>query len=1286
MPTPLRRRLRIARRAAWYAVAVSLVLMALVAGVLSQLLPLAERHPGEIAAWLSTRAGRPVTFTRLETRWTRRGPLLRLDDMRVGEGSKAVILGDVEMLIAQYAGLLPGRSFTELRLRGLDLTLEQERDGRWTIRGLPSPEQPTGGDPFDPLEGLGELQVIGGKLSVVAPALGIQAHLPRVDMRLRVDGDRVRVGARAWARTDRAPLAGVVDFDRNSGNGRIYVGAHRADLSTWSSLLGMAGLRVTGGTGRAEAWASLRRHRLASVTVDAALDHLRVRGAPLPVRDAAANATQVQLDGVRTRLRWRALAGRWLVDAPLLRIDAGRHQQTLDGLIVGGGQRFGLLADRVDAGPLLSIAALSDRLAPDLRHWLLAAGPDATLSDVVIVGSQRNGALRASARIDGLRFAPAGSAPGLSGLSGWLDGDARAARFRFDPAASASIDWPLGFGGSQRLTLGGDIVAWREPDRWRVSTPGLLLSTQAGARVHARGGLEATANGPHLDLAAQVDDFPVTAAKGFWIRHLMSPATIQWLDTALVSGRVHDGRALISGDLRDWPFIGHDGQPGNGAFKATGQLRDAVLKFDPGWPALEHADADFSFAGDGFTVGGKGVIAGVGVRRFDAGIAHFGVPKLAVHALGGGDASRLLGLLQHSPLHATYGETIDNITASGLADVGFDLQLPFVREAGPGSMGGTVSLAGARLTEKRFDVAFDNVRGRATYGNDGFQAERLSVLHAGKPGRLSLRAGRYVRDPTQAFEADLDAVVPADLLIARAPQLDWLKPYLDGSSTWTVGVSIPRADGKDTSARPTRLQLRSDLLGTAITLPAPLRKAASVALPAKIDIALPLGAGEVKVGLGNLIAVRARSTQAAGGQQQTGVRVVLGGNAVAEAPPASGLVATGHADVLDALDWIAVTRGGGSGQGAGALALRSVDVTASRLRLLGAEFPDTRLQLQPGAGATLVSAQGNALAGNLRIPDAEGAVVAGRFQRVLWRNLPANTPSGTVGGGSPVADPAKLPPLAIDVADFRVGSASLGAMTLRTQPTAAGLHIQQLQTRAPGQQIDVHGDWTGRGATARTQLGVVTTSNDFGALVAGFGYAGQLSDGHGSASLDAGWPGSPADFKLANLIGTLHLAIRDGQLVELEPGAGRVLGLLSLAQLPRRLTLDFHDFFEKGFAFGKVDGDVHLGAGQARTDNLVIDGPAAEIRIRGAADLLAQQYDQTILVLPRTGNLLTAVGAIAGGPVGAAIGAAANEMLKKPLGRLGAKTYRVTGPWKDPKVEIIGRESSRAPPARATSG
>ena len=110
------------------------------------------------------------------------------------------VIGDAEILVSQYAGLLPGRSFTELRLRGLELTLERADDGRWRVRGLPGEQQP-GGDPLSTLERLGELQVIGGRLSVIAPALGIDATLPRIDLRLQRAGRpgpcrRARVDAR----------------------------------------------------------------------------------------------------------------------------------------------------------------------------------------------------------------------------------------------------------------------------------------------------------------------------------------------------------------------------------------------------------------------------------------------------------------------------------------------------------------------------------------------------------------------------------------------------------------------------------------------------------------------------------------------------------------------------------------------------------------------------------------------------------------------------------------------------------------------------------------------------------------------------------------------------------------------------------------------------------------------------------------------------------------------------------------------------------------------------------
>src|SRR3546814_12302714 len=107
------------------------------------------------------------------------------------------------------------------------------------------------------------------KLRIEAPALGILAQLPRIDKRLRVDDERVRIGMHAWMQTDAAPLEARVAFRREDGNGRGYFIANQVALSAWSPLLHAAGVPVADGRGRIEAWTQLPGHRGAAVTADA---------------------------------------------------------------------------------------------------------------------------------------------------------------------------------------------------------------------------------------------------------------------------------------------------------------------------------------------------------------------------------------------------------------------------------------------------------------------------------------------------------------------------------------------------------------------------------------------------------------------------------------------------------------------------------------------------------------------------------------------------------------------------------------------------------------------------------------------------------------------------------------------------------------------------------------------------------------------------------------------------------------------------------------------------------
>ena len=191
------------------------------------------------------------------------------------------------------------------------------------------------------------------------------------------------------------------------------------------------------------------------------------------------------------------------------------------------------------------------------------------------------------------------------------------------------------------------------------------------------------------------------------------------------------------------------------------------------------------------------------------------------------------------------------------------------------------------------------------------------------------------------------------------------------------------------------------------------------------------------------------------------------------------------------------------------------------------------------------------------------------------------------------------------------------------------------------------------------------------ALMEEFGFQGILSSKNLTIDLDLFWPYIPSSDGVFDANGTVKVNIEDGQITAIDPIAGKVLGLLSIAELPKRLVLDFSDIFKKGLSFNRLSGEFQFKQGRAYTCNLAMEGTSVDIVLVGVTDMIGETYDQLAMVRPLLSDALPMGGAVFGGPGVAAAVYLFTKLLRKPLKNIGVSYYSIGGTWDNPTIEKI---------------
>jgi uncharacterized protein YhdP len=277
----------------------------------------------------------------------------------------------------------------------------------------------------------------------------------------------------------------------------------------------------------------------------------------------------------------------------------------------------------------------------------------------------------------------------------------------------------------------------------------------------------------------------------------------------------------------------------------------------------------------------------------------------------------------------------------------------------------------------------------------------------------------------------------------------------------------------------------------------------------------------------------------------------------------------------------------------------------------------------------------------------------------------------------------------------RLGRVEIEAVNLNRAGTSRGSEwrLNRLQLTVPEARLSASGNWAipdaqaaGTGPTAgrRTALNFRLDIDDSGQLLTRFGRAGTVRGGKGRIEGSIAWLGSPLALDYASLSGQVQADIERGQFLKVQPGAAKLLGVLSLQALPRRLALDFRDVFSDGFAFDFVRGDARIERGVLFTNNLQMKGVNAAVLMEGNADIARETQDLKVVVVPEINAGTASLIATAINPAVGLGTFLAQFLLRQPLQSAATQQFHVTGGWAEPQVEKIERPAQAArngPPA-----
>lgn len=1065
-------------------------------------------------------------------------------------------------------------------------------------------------------------------------------------------------------------------------DGSVNLELKNTDLSAFKTWLDYP-IDVQSGMGGANVKLKFANHRVLSVSSEINLQNLQLQTqssySPIRLKNLSGNLTWENLNkitllgsapenkGYKVKVSKLSASADSGLDLKNLKAEYSSTYQ--------GKQNLSLQVANFDLASVQEYMGLLP-VAETLRQQIMNAAPQGKLENLSINWIAMNGvtsAYQVHSKFNKLGMQAQEMTPGFSNFSGEIKATQKGGQLTLN-TTQAELDhknvlrWPIPIdtlNGELAWSIKNNITEFEVSDL-KISNPHL-----SGA-LNANYTMDGIKHG-NLNLSANFDKANAKYAT-FYYPISLGETTLHWLDTSILAGNLQDVQLTIKGRLADFPFVDNKNQldESKGLFRVSAKLDNMLLEYGTGWPVIDKLGMDLLFEGNrmelnantGHILGNQIVKSKITIPQLDA-----DSPLLTVDAEVIGLISDAIHFVNKSPVRETTQGFTDKLVTSGSGKLRLNLKIP-LQDLDASKYKGLYQINNGRM-ESAGIPTLSQINGNLEFTESSLFAKNIKAFVFGSPLAFNINSGK-----DKAIRIAARGKLGEDSIkqLLREQNLSKLSSYISGSTDWAGNVMIqkPRVN----------ISLRSDLNGLALRFPAPLDKSASQLLSLRIDKKQDANSDNIYINYGNKISTKITHVIENNKAKLQFADVRFNSDSTYSDSDAeqmrdsraTGIALSGKLDYLDADAWRFVMKSltGGNKQNTTfvikktALSIHALDIFDRRINQLKINNIANKDGLQ-------ASIQSREITGDIQWLNQNNGKLIARLTNLI---IPDGAPdrisaikddsnNGTANNHL-VKQEQDYPALDIYTENFELGKKNFGSLELIAYPQEENWNIQKFKISSSDGLISGDGQWNNWIRSPNTALNVDWDIKDLGGTLKRFGYPDTVKDGAGELKGKLSWPGSPSQFDAARLNGELTFDMRKGQILQVQPGVGRLLGLLSLQSLPRRLTLDFRDLFSNGFAFDKINATVKINQGVMRSDNFVMSGPAADVQIKGETNLEKETQHLYVKVLPRISDSIS-LAALAGGPLVGAVAFLAQKVLKDPLNKIASTEYEIIGTWDNPQ-------------------